>query len=503
MQVALENISKSYVGNTVLNGVNLTIDEGQIHALVGENGAGKSTLMKILIGVETADDGQILINGTTKRWHDPLDARRSGLAMVYQELTLVPSLSVVENIFLGRLRQGRLSWLHWSEMEQEASQVLEDLGASLDLNQKIEHLSIADQQLVEIARALAHDAKLIILDEPTSALADSEAEKLFSSLKRLNSNGVSLIYITHRLQEVFEIAHHISVLRDGRLVNSGPVSQVDIHSVVRDMVGRELREQFPARTATADSSSSPVALRITGAGKHGRFSNLRFELRQGEILGLAGLVGAGRTEFLEAIFGINGLPAASIEVFGKELRTKSPTTAVQAGLGLIPDDRKTKGLVTEASVTFNLNMGTQRKYASRFGWRQKKRELAAAERLIADLKIRITSAQQPVTRLSGGNQQKVVIGKTLNTDSRILIFDEPTRGIDVGAKREIYFLLRDLADAGAAIILVSSELEEILGLSDRIIVMHQGRITGELATETATQEAIMRLAVGMQSQNYE
>lgn len=499
MRVKLRNISKSYSGNQVLHRVNMTVREGEIHALIGENGAGKSTLMKILIGVEQGDAGDVVIDGETRKWSGPLAARRAGIAMVFQELSLVPSLTVVENIFLGRLLRRKMTLIDWRQMKDRAKAIFADLDFSIDLNRTVGELAIAEQQTVEIARALVHDARLIILDEPTSALSGRDSQRLFNTLNRLNEKGVSIVFITHRLQEVFEFAHYISILRDGRMVKSCSIFEIDTHGIVHEMVGRELREQFPPRRSGLDPSNSSVALKVKNASRDHEFHGIDFHLRKGEILGFAGLVGAGRTELVEAIFGISQLQEGSIEIFGKKVKIASPTDAVQAGLGLIADDRKIKGLITEAEVGFNLNMATQLKFASPWGWRFKRRERASAEQLVSALRIKIASIQQPASRLSGGNQQKVAIAKTLNTDSSILIFDEPTRGIDVGAKREIYFLLRKLADEGAAIILVSSELEEILGLCDRIVVMHQGRITGEFGAEEATQEKIMQSAVGMQN----
>ncbi|MFQ6115321.1 MAG: sugar ABC transporter ATP-binding protein [bacterium] len=526
----------------VLNNVSLRIEAGQIHALVGENGAGKSTLMKILIGVENADNGEIRIDGMVKHWRNPIDARRAGIAMVYQELCLVPSLSVFENIFLGRLLHNRLRFVNWHEMKNRVLAIFQDIDFHIDINKPIEELSIAERQMVEIARALTQNAELIILDEPTSPLSEQEAQRLFIRMKALSAKGVSFVFITHRLEEVFTVSNHITILRDGQRVKSCPIAEVDKHAIIHAMVGRELREQFPPRSLAEKSifaqhppfdsaqgeanflhgeqsrtmnsqisglfnkasrsiskveSCRPIVLKVENATRDKEFFNVSFLLRKGEILGFAGLVGAGRTELMEAIFGITKLDRGKIELYGKAVQINSPTEGVRAGLGLIADDRKMKGLVTEASVVFNMSMATQRKFATRGGWRLKASEEEAAKQLISKLKIKLTSIQQHIFRLSGGNQQKVAIGKTLNTDSSILIFDEPTRGIDIGAKREIYFLIRKLAEEGAAILLVSSELEELLGLSDRILVMHQGSIAGELSAEEATQEKIMQLAVGL------
>lgn len=501
MHVELRNISKSFSGNLVLNNISLKIEAGQIHALVGENGAGKSTLMKILIGVEYADDGEIRIDGMVKHWRHPIEARNTGLAMVYQELSLIPSLSVFENIFLGRLLRHKMRFVDWSAIKKRVKKIFKELEFIIDITKPIEELSIAEKQIVEIARALAQQAKLIILDEPTSSLSEQDTSKLFARIKILSAKGVTIIFITHRLEEVFKVADHITILRDGQLVNSCPISIVDMDAVVRGMVGRELREQFPERIQLKAQNKRPLVLKVENATRGSEFYNVSFSLHQREILGFAGLVGAGRTELMESIFGVKQLERGSIEINGEVVNINSPTVGVQKGLGLIADDRKLKGLVTDASVLFNLTMATQLKFATQWGWRFKKLEEDAAKQLISKLKIKLSSIHQHAFRLSGGNQQKVAIGKTINTDSAILIFDEPTRGIDVGAKREIYFLIRQLAKEGAAIIIVSSELEELLGLSDRIIVMCQGRIAGELSIEQATQEKIMEMAVGLHESN--
>ncbi len=501
MHVQLKNISKAYAGNPVLDAVSLSVDAGQIHALVGENGAGKSTLMKILTGVEQADKGQIFVNGAIRKWQHPMDARHAGIAMVYQELSLIPSLSVYENVFLGRLLRNPFRFVDWAEVRSRTETIFQQLDFPIDMEKRVEELSVAEKQIVEIARALAHHAELIILDEPTSPLTETDADRLLTRIRILKERGVSIVYITHRLTEVFRIADCISILRDGKLVRCCPLTQLDMHDVVRSMVGRELSEQFPPKKKFQDANADRTRLRIEGATRENEFYDVSFEVRSCEILGIAGLVGAGRTELVEAIFGVRKLDQGTIEMDQKPIRIDSPNAAVRLGIGLIPDDRRIKGLVPDAAVHFNLSMATQKKFAKHGGWRSKKNELTAARRLADRLQIKLHSLEQHVSRLSGGNQQKVAIGKLLNTQSSILIFDEPTRGIDVGAKREIYHLIRQLADEGAAVVLVSSELEEILGLSDRILVMHHGRVTGEIMAEEATQENIMQMAVGIQSRS--
>lgn len=497
MDTSLKNICKSYSGNLVLNNVNMDINAGQIHALVGENGAGKSTLMKILIGVEQADSGDILINNEFRKWQHPMDARAAGIAMVYQELSLIPSLTVFENIFIGRLIQNNMHLVDWVEMKKRVENIFKEIEFPIHIEKTVEELSIAEKQMVEVGRALAQKAELIILDEPTSPLAEQDVERLFARLKLLSERNVSIVYITHRLEEVFRIADSITILRDGEFISSCPVSEIDKQTIVRNMVGRELSEQFPPKPLLSEKKNREQALKVKNATRNDEFYDVSFNVQKGEILGIAGLVGAGRTELVEAIFGVNKLDKGTIDLNGTPVRFGSPTQAVTAGLGLIPDDRKLKGLIPEAGVDFNLGMATQHKFASRLGWRFQEREAHAAQILIERLQVKLHSIKQKVSSLSGGNQQKIAIGKSLNTDSSVLFFDEPTRGIDVGAKREIYFLLRKLSDEGAAIVLVSSELEEILGLADRILVMHQGRLMGEFSAQEATQEKIMQMAVGM------
>ncbi len=497
MFVELQQISKSYFGNPVLKKVNFIIRAGQVHALVGENGAGKSTLMKILIGVEKAESGTILINNETRTWLDPSAAREAGIVMVYQELSLIPTLTVFENVFLGRLLKNRYHFVDWSEMKRQVRQIFAEIEFPIDIEKIVEELSIAEKQMVEIARALAQNAELIILDEPTSPLTKKDAERLFERIKILQQKGVSIVYITHRLEEVFSIADVITILRDGKLIRTCPIDNIDMQAVVRDMVGREISEQFPPKADTFKKNNREPVLVVENAGREKEFSRVSFQLHAGEILGIAGLVGAGRTELVESIFGVTKIDQGKIIINQNAVKINSPADAVNNGLGLIADDRKIKGLVPEAAIDFNLSMATQWKFATRWGWRIQSQEKKAAENMMDKLRVKFHSLQQHASRLSGGNQQKIAIGKSLNSDADILIFDEPTRGIDVGAKREIYFLLRQLADEGAAIILVSSELEEILGLSDRILVMHQGRIAGQLNSHEANQEKIMQLAVGL------
>ena len=495
MMTRLSNISKSFSGNKVLDNVDMEILPGQIHALVGENGAGKSTLMKILLGVEQADKGEIIVDDQVKKWNSPIDARNAGISMVYQELSLVPTLSVVENVFLGTLEKNKAGLVDWNLMNDRVEQVFHDLDVHIDLKRLVSELSIAEKQIVEITRSLVQNSQLIILDEPTSPLTEHDAAKLFHRLKKLKTQGMSIVYITHRLEEVKEIADVVTILRDGQKVASCNVSDVNTAEIIHFMVGRELNEQFPPKNTNFDKSEKAV-LTINNASRNNEFKDISFTLRRGEILGISGLVGSGRTELVECICGVKPFDSGSVEKYGHSIKVMSPVSSVKNGFGLVPDDRKDKGLITDASVLFNLNLAkgsTTRKF---LGWRSTKDEFNCAKSFVEQLKIKVHSYEQSVSSLSGGNQQKIVIGKALATECSIIIFDEPTRGIDVGAKRDIYFLIRELASRGSAIIVVSSELEEILGLCDNILVMHEGRIVGLVDGENSTQEQIMALAVG-------
>ena len=491
----MENITKSFSGVTVLDGVEFDVRPGEVHALIGENGAGKSTLMKIVTGLYEADRGRVFWKGQPVEIKTPHQAHELGINIVHQELMLVPQLSIGENVFLGRhpVGSGFSRWVRWSEINKQAKSLLEGLGHPLDPKRTVGELSIAEQQLVEIARALAFSAELIIMDEPTSPLSEHETTRLFQTISQLKARGVSVVYISHRLKEIHQVADRVTVLRDGRHIATRPISETTTDQLVRYMVGREISEQFSDKHSRVDGEE---VLRIEGLTASGKFSDITFGVRRGEIVGLAGLVGAGRTELVETLFGAGEAESGKVYLDGQLVSIKTPIDAVRHGLALVADDRKAKGLVLGGSVRFNIALAAPKRFA-RYGlFLNAAREKEVAKALSRELHLKSHSVEQHVMYLSGGGQQKVVLAKWLSADSRVFILDEPTRGIDVGSKAEIYDLIRRLAERGVAILLVSSELEEILHLADRILVMHRGRISGELRREEATEELIMQLATG-------
>jgi ribose transport system ATP-binding protein len=489
--LTMQSITKDYPGVRALDHVDFEVAQAEVHALVGENGAGKSTLMKILSGAERADEGMILLEGQPLDIHSPHDAMAAGIATIYQEFNLVPYLSVAENIFLGREPTRFAGFIDWGKMRADAEAVLARIGADIAPTAQVQSLSVARQQMVEIAKAISMDSRIIVMDEPSAALSETELNILFEQVRALREQGVSVIYISHRLQEIFEVADRVTVLRDGRLVGTRPVSDVDTAEVVRMMVGRTL----DADVGGAGAATEEVALRVEGLCRKGVLKDITLALHKGEILGISGLVGAGRTELARAIFGADPRDAGRIFMDGEEVSIRSPVDAIRHGIGLVTEDRKLQGLVLGMAVKDNITLASLED-VSTVGFVRRRDEAAAAAALAERLAIRTPSLTQLVRNLSGGNQQKVVLAKWLFTRSRVLIFDEPTRGIDVGSKAEIHELMRDLARSGVGIIMISSELPEILKMSDRILVMHEGRIAGELRREDATQEAIMLLATG-------
>jgi len=491
----MEHITKEFSGVTVLDDVSFEVRAGEVHALIGENGAGKSTLMKIVTGLYAADRGQVFWKGRPVEIKTAHQAHDLGINIVHQELMLVPQLSIGENVFLGRHPvSNRFSRLvRWSDINKQSGSLLEGLGHPLDPKRPVGELSIAEQQLVEIARALAFSAELIIMDEPTSPLSEHETSRLFQTINQLRMRGVSIVYISHRLKEIHQIADRVTVLRDGRHIATAPISETSAEQLVRHMVGRELGEHL---TANRSRVRGEEVLRVEGLSANGKFSDIGLRVHRGEIVGLAGLVGAGRTELVETLFGASEADSGKVYLDGKEVAIKTPKDAVRHHLALVADDRKAKGLVIGGSVRFNIALATSGKLARYKLFRDAAREKEVARDLARELHLKTPSVEQPVMYLSGGGQQKVVLAKWLSADSRVFILDEPTRGIDVGSKAEIYDLIRRLADRGVAILLVSSELEEILHLADRVLVMHRGRISGELSREEATEELIMQLATG-------
>jgi ribose transport system ATP-binding protein len=496
-RLEVTGVRKQFPGVLALDGVSLTLASGEVLAVVGENGAGKSTLMKIVAGVYTPDAGEVKLDGVPICFPGPAEAIAAGVSLIHQELNLAENLTVTDNLFLGReLTQGGfLRALNRRAMGEKAEALLARVGLPASrANTRVESLPPGEKQLVEIARALGTDVRLLIMDEPTSSLTQKETEQLYLVIDALKAGGVSVLYISHRLAEVKRVADRVVVLRDGR--NAGELARADIthDNMVRQMVGRDLKQFYPKvhRTGTGGAPVLTVnAVRFAG----GPDTPANFEVRAGEILGMAGLVGAGRTELSEAVFGVRRLAAGELLLDGKPVRIGSPADAIAAGVLLVPEDRRLHGLVLPESVGFNLSLPNLDKLGSLLG--VKRREEAALHRTWIDrLRVKTPSAAQPVGLLSGGNQQKVVYGKWLARDPKVLILDEPTRGVDVGAKAEIYALVDELAGKGVAVWMITSDMEELLGMSDRVVVMHEGKIAGELAGQKLTEEAVMRLATG-------
>jgi ribose transport system ATP-binding protein len=482
---------KSFPGVRALKGVNLKLDPGEVLAVIGENGAGKSTLMKILAGVQTPDSGQILIDGKPCVIGSVQDAMAHGIALIHQELNLARTLDVGANIFLGR-EPSRWGWMDQARIARESALILARVGLNVPPSTPLSALTIGQQQLIEIAKALSIRARVLIMDEPTSSLSVHETEALVRLIKELRSGGVSIVYISHRLGEVEAVADRVEVLRDGENAGALPRPQIQRDAMVKLMVGRELSQFYPHQPHPPGAVAMEAReIRTALYPKQ----SVSFSVRAGEIVGLAGLVGAGRTELLEAIFGVVPALSGAIELGDLTLRPRSPVESIAAGVALVPEDRKHHGLALEMGVRENLSLANLHR-DQRFGFRNGRSENALCETMIAALRIKTPGPSQPVQFLSGGNQQKVVIGKWLATDPRVLLLDEPTRGIDIGAKQEIYRLMEELAGRGVAIVFASSEMEEILGMSDRVLVMHEGRITGELPRQHLSEESIMGLATG-------
>lgn len=488
----MRGIAKDFPGVRALDSVDFDLREGEIHALLGENGAGKSTLIKVLGGIYQPDCGSILLNGDSCVIKSPRNARKLGIGIVHQELNLFPVLSIGDNVTAGdQPAFGFLRFLNRKAIRAKTRGIMETFAIDLDPDTPVKNLSIAQQQVVEIVHALLLDIKVLILDEPTSALTGKETDFLFSTMRRLREAGMSIIYISHRLEEIFKIADRVTVLRDGALVGTRDLAAVSMESLIHMMVGRSFTDLY------GQSSSKPLEdiLRVSGLCRKGKFRGVTFTLRRGEILGLAGLVGAGRTEVARAIFGADRLDEGRIELDGRPVQIKSPKMAMRMGIAYLTENRRLEGLFFGMNLRENVSVTHLRRF-SRYGMMDRRSEAAETESYRERLRIQTPDIARNVSTLSGGNQQKVVLARWLAINPKVLIIDEPTRGIDVGAKAEIYALLRDLASRGMAILLISSELPEILGVSDRIAVMYEGRITGILAGPEATQEKIMALASG-------
>lgn len=489
-RLILKEISKSFPGVQALDRVTLSLSEGEIHALVGENGAGKSTLIKILSGAYTRDSGQIILEDEPVEIPDPSAALGLGIVTIYQESNLAMDLSIAENIFMGRLPSQGLAVL-WGDLYRQTQQLLDDLGVALSPKAMVKDLSPAQRQMVEIAKALSMSARVIVLDEPTASLTEQEVAILMDVMRQLRERSVSLIFITHRLEEVFRIADRVTVLRDGQHITTEQVAEVESEEkIVHQMVGRQIDEIYSKKKTSIGHPILSVH-DLSGQG----FNDVSFEVRSGEIVGMFGLVGSGRTKVVRTLFGAEPLLEGNIQMDGKDIRSRSPKEAIDSGLALVPEDRKAEGLVLPMSVRENISLPNLRRIA-KLGFINFGRERALATEFRDGMDIRCPSIETPARSLSGGNQQKTVVSKWLSRNPRVLILDEPTRGIDVAGKAEVHNLINELADRGVGILMVSSELPEILGVSDRILVMHEGRLVGELPRHEATEESIMAFATG-------
>ena len=488
------DIKKSFPGVQALNGVGLEVEQGQVHALVGENGAGKSTLMKILAGVYQKDSGQVLLRGRPVEIRTPREAQLMGISIIHQELLLAPNLSVAANIFLGHLPVRSLTPLvDAKEMHRKATELLRMLEIDLDPTVRVGQLAVAKRQMVEIAKALSYNAEIVVMDEPTAALTESEVHTLFRIIRNLKSRGVAVIYISHRLEEIFEICDQVTILRDGDLVKSAPISEMTRDSMVSYMVGRAISELYPRET---NNVGREVRLEVEGLSLPGAFRDISFKLHQGEILGLAGLMGAGRSDLANALFGLTPTNTGRIVLDGKAVSINTPWDAVALGLAFVPSDRKEQGLILGMDVKDNASLAVLKQLA-RWNLINRRKQAELVQSYVKMLDIKTPGIGHRVLFLSGGNQQKVVLAKWLATGPKILILDEPTRGIDVGAKAEIHHLLRRFATEGMGVIVISSEMPELMGLSDRIVVLFEGRVTGEFERQNATEERINYCAHGL------
>ncbi|MEV6793490.1 sugar ABC transporter ATP-binding protein [Streptomyces sp. NPDC051320] len=496
--LALEDVSKSFGAVRALQDVSLRLFAGEAHALAGENGAGKSTLIKVLAGVHRTDSGRVLLDGEPVDFHSPADARDAGVAVIYQEPTLFPDLSIAENIFMGRQPRQSLRRIDRRAVHAATVALMRRLGVGLDPDRPARGLSIADQQIVEIAKALSFDARVLIMDEPTAALTGSEAARLFSVVETLRAEGAAVLFISHRLEEMFRLCRRVTTLRDGRLVATELLAGLTEDDLVRRMVGRELGDLYPKER----TSPGETALSVSRLTREGVFRDISFEVRRGEIVALAGLVGAGRSEVVQAVFGVDRADVGEVTVNGRKLPAGSPTAAMDAGIALVPEDRRQRGLVMEMSIERNIGL-TGLGDLGRGGLVRRTLESARAADWAVKLQLKYNKLGDSVGVLSGGNQQKVVLAKWLATEPKILIVDEPTRGIDVGTKAEVHRLLSSLAAEGLAVLMVSSDLPEVLGMADRVLVMREGRLVAEIPRADATEEAVMSAAAGRGGQENE
>ncbi len=491
MNIEMKGIDKSFGSNQVLKNAGFFLKDGEIHALMGENGAGKSTLMKILTGVYTRDAGTVLVDGQEVVYKSPQEAEKAGIVFIYQEINSLFDLTVEENLFMGKEITKGFGICDKKAMRAKAKEVMDRMGVHIDVGATMSDLSVGQQQMVEICKALMADAKVLIMDEPTAALTQSETEILFEVINSLRAKGVSIVYISHRMEEIFELCDRITILRDGQYIGTEYIKDITMDDVVQMMIGREIGERYPKRECKIGGE----VLRVEGLSHEKFFKDVSFSVRAGEVLGVSGLMGAGRTEIMHTIFG--SLPAVSGKIFidGFEHHIRNPREAIAAGIGFITEDRKTEGLLLEKSISENIEICNLGKTSVK-GVRNAKKRSELVKKGIEEFRIRCFGPEHECHNLSGGNQQKVVLAKWIYTEPKILILDEPTRGVDIGAKKEIYSVINDLAAKGVAVIMVSSELPEVLGMSDRIMVVHEGHVTGIIDAATADQAKVMTLATG-------
>ncbi|HEL0550865.1 TPA: sugar ABC transporter ATP-binding protein [Streptococcus equi subsp. zooepidemicus] len=490
MKIEMTAISKSFGTNKVLEKIDLVLHSGQVHALMGENGAGKSTLMNILTGLFPASSGTIVIDGVEKQFSNPQEAEAFGISFIHQEMNTWPDMTVLDNLFLGREIKGTFGLLDQKAMKEKAKRAFDRLGISIPLDLPIGSLSVGQQQLIEIAKSLLSEVSLLVMDEPTAALTDRETESLFQMIASLKKEGVGIVYISHRMEEIFRVTDLITVMRDGIVVDTKPTAETNPAELVKKMVGRDIDDYYPAKAAELGELVFEVE-NLSGEC----FKDISFQVRRGEILGFSGLMGAGRTEVMRAIFGLDKRTAGRIRLNGQDIQVTNPVQAIRAGIGFLTEDRKEEGLILDFSIKDNMTLPSHKDF-SKNGFFDDKISRDFVQKMIDRLRIKSGRPEMVVGNLSGGNQQKVVLAKWIGIAPKVLILDEPTRGVDVGAKREIYQLMNELAERGVPILLVSSDLPEVLGVSDRIVVMHEGRITGELSRGEATQEKVMQLATG-------
>ena len=491
MRIEMRGIDKSFGSNQVLKQAGFTLESGEVHALMGENGAGKSTLMKILTGVYTKDAGTVLVDGKEVNYKNPQEAEKAGIVFIYQELNVMFDLTVEENLFMGKEIHGKFGICDKKAMQKKAQEALNILGVNISPKTVMAELSVGQQQMVEICKALMADAKVIIMDEPTAALTQSETVALFKVIESLRKKGVSMVYISHRMEEIFELCDRITVLRDGSYIGVKNIPETNMNEIVKMMIGREIGERYPSRNVKIGKE----VLKVKGLTRKGTFHDVNFSVRAGEVLGVSGLMGAGRTEIMQAIFGNLSYESGTIEIDGKEVKISNPRQAMEHGIGFITEDRKTEGLMLDKSIRENISLCNLRRISksSVISGEAEKNMVAEA---IKDLHIKCFGSYHECNNLSGGNQQKVVLAKWILTNPKILILDEPTRGVDIGAKKEIYSIINKLAAQGVAIIMVSSELPEVLGMSDNIMVVREGEVRGIISYEEANQERVMTLATG-------